>query len=159
MLCSFYGAWRDWMRIITAIAGSGAFVLIKAKIEVWAELLSAFVALWAVVDIIVSPDKKGERHSRLCEQFTRLAERIARSQRTQEAYDENLAARLRIERDEPPVKRLVDLQTRNDECRARDFPPDDEVPLNWCSDSSAFFFTFGMSQLDTSKNLAVSARM
>ncbi len=148
MLCSFYGAWRDWMRIITAVAGSGAFLLVTAKVQGWAEVISAFVALWAVIDVVASPDKKAERHRKLGERFTQLAEKIAVSPHTKETYGANLAERLRIERDEPPCKRLVDLQARNDECRSRDFPPEREVPLNGWQRTLGYFFTFGMSRLE-----------
>lgn len=56
--------------------------------------------------------------------------------------------RLRIERDEPPVKRLVDLQARNDECRARNFAPEREVPLSGWQRRFGYFFTFGMARLE-----------
>lgn len=148
LLCSFYGGWRDWARIVTAVVGSGVFFLISAKAQGPAEIAAALAALWAVIDIIVSPDKKSERHAKLCERFTRLAEKVARSPHTQEAYAENLSARLRIERDEPPVKRLVDLQARNDEARSRSLDPDQEVPLNRRQRVFGYFFTFGMGRLE-----------
>lgn len=147
-MCSFYSAWRDWMRIVTAVAGSGAFLLVTAKAGGWAESLSAFVALWAVIDIVVSPDKKSERHRKLGERFTRLAERLASSPKTQEAYAQNLTERLRVERDEPPCKRLVDLQARNDECRSRNLSPDQEVPLSDTQRALGYFITFGMGRLE-----------
>ncbi len=147
-MCAFFGSWRDWMRIITAVAGSGAFLLVTAKVQGWAELLSAFVALWAVIDIIVAPDKKAEEHRKLCERFVRLAERLATVAKTRHELDEGVKARLRIERDEPPVKRLVDLQARNDECRARDFPPGKEVPLSRWQRWFGAYATFGMERLE-----------
>ncbi|MGY3347148.1 MULTISPECIES: hypothetical protein [unclassified Bradyrhizobium] len=55
---------------------------------------------------------------------------------------------MEIEKLEPPCKRLVDLQARNDECRARGFPPDELAPLNWTQRVFGYFFTFGMRRLE-----------
>ena len=60
-LCAFYGGWRDWVKIITIFAGSGLFLLVLGDKKHAAEFLAAFVALWAVVDYLVAPDKKAER--------------------------------------------------------------------------------------------------
>lgn len=136
------------MKIVTAIAGSGAFILVTADVEHWAAAAAAFIALWAVVDIIVSPDKRAETHKELGQRFVDLAARLAMSPQTADAYPALLAERLKIERDEPPVKRLVDLLARNDECRARDFPSEDQVPLSWWQRRFGYFATFGLARLE-----------
>lgn len=147
-MCAFFGMWRDRMRVVTAVAGSGAFLLVTAEVKGWAEAISAFVALWAVLDIIVSPDKKAEQHRKLCERFVRLAEELATVDKTQQKLDECTRDRLRIERDEPPVKRLVDLQARNDECRARSYPADRELPLSKWQRWFGAYATFGLDRLE-----------
>jgi hypothetical protein len=147
-LFAFYGAWRDWMKIVTVIAGSGAFFLLTADSKVAAEFMTAFVALWAVLDIVIKPDKKAEKHSELLKGFTSLAAQIEEMPHTSEAYKQLAASRLRLEESEPPCKRLVDLQARNDECRARGFPPDDLVPLSRWQRYLGYFATFGMARLE-----------
>jgi hypothetical protein len=57
-LCAFYGGWRDAVKIVTVIAGSGLFLLVLAEHKLAAELLAGFVALWAMIDYLVGPDKK-----------------------------------------------------------------------------------------------------
>src|SRR6266851_5988928 len=64
-LSGFYGKWRDRMRVVTAVAGSGAFLIVVASSQHAAEWITAFVALWAVLDIIIMPDKKHELHNEL----------------------------------------------------------------------------------------------
>jgi hypothetical protein len=147
-LCSFYGVWRDWVKIVTVVTGSGLFFLLTADAKHGAEWLAAFVAAWAAVDYMVSPDRKADQHRELCEEFLSLAAKIERSPRTEEAYRELAAERLELERNEPPCKRLVDLQARNDECRARDFPPEDIVPLSEMQRKLGYFATFGMKRLE-----------
>jgi hypothetical protein len=148
MLSSFYSVWRDRMKIITAAAGSGAFLIVTAKHQHAAEIVSAFIALWATLDIIISPDKKADRSRDLCERFTELASRIEEAACTEAEYRRLAAARLTIERGEMPVKRLVDLQARNDECRVRGYPPDEQVPLSKWQRRLGYYFTFGMPRLE-----------
>jgi hypothetical protein len=147
-LCAFYGVWRDWVKIVTVLAGSGAFFLIFADAKHAAEILAAFVAAWAAIDYMVAPDKKAEKHRELCEAFIDLAKQIETTPRTEKAYRTLAAERLELEKAEPPCKRLVDLAARNDECRARDFSPEDLVPLNGWQRTFGYMFTFGMKRLE-----------
>jgi hypothetical protein len=147
-LCAFYGGWRDAVKIVTVIAGSGLFLLVLGEHKLAAELLAGFVALWAMVDYLVAPDKKAEKHCDLCERFIQLAIDIEKSQKTDGAYSELAVVRLEIEKQEPPCKRLVDLAARNDECRAQNYPPEDLAPLSWPQRVFGYFVTFGMKRLE-----------
>lgn len=148
MICAFYGVWRDWIKIVSVVAGSGVFLLLLASATHFAEVFAGFVALWAILDYIIQPDKKAEKHCDLGERFSDLAIKLARSAKTQEEYNELLATRLEIEKLEPPCKRLIDLQARNEECRARDYPPEDIVPLSGWQRALGYFATFGMKRLE-----------
>lgn len=147
-LCSFYGVWRDWVKIVTIVSGSGLFFLLFAGAKHGAEFLAAFVAVWAAVDYMVGPDKKAEKHRELCEQFIELARKIEIMPRTEEAYRSLAADRLELEKSEPPCKRLIDLQARNDECRARNFPPEDIAPLTKPQRFFGYIVTYGMPRLE-----------
>jgi hypothetical protein len=152
-LCAFYGTWRDWIKTVSVIAGSGIFVLlIVAKASYFAEIVAAFVALWAILDYVIEPAKKADKHCDLGQKFTDLAILIARSPRSEECLGDLQARRLEIEKMEPPCKRLVDLQARNDECRARGLPPDEQVPLSWAQRYFGYFVTFGMQRLEKWKS-------
>ncbi|MGY3347147.1 MULTISPECIES: hypothetical protein [unclassified Bradyrhizobium] len=72
-LCGFYGVWRDWLKIVSVVAGSGVFVLLMASASHAAEIISAFVAAWAILDFIVEPTKKADQHCELGKKFTDLA--------------------------------------------------------------------------------------
>jgi len=151
-LCAFYGGWRDWVKIVTVVTGSGLFLLLLADWKHTAEIVSAFVALWAMLDYLVAPDKKAERHADLFRRFTALAAEIETMPHNRDAYHALAAGRLKIEENEPPCKRLVDLQARNDECRARGFPPSYLVPLSKWQRYFGYFFTFGMARLEQWKS-------
>ncbi|MGB9368461.1 MAG: hypothetical protein WCE79_20865 [Xanthobacteraceae bacterium] len=146
--CAFYGGWRDWVKIITVVAGSGLFLFVLGGWKHTSEGLAAFVALWAMIDYLVAPDKKAEKHCELCEKFINLAIEIENAERSEKTFKKLMTRRYEIEREEPPVKRLIDLQARNDECRARDFPPEDIVPLSVPQRTFGYFLTFGMDRLE-----------
>lgn len=128
-LAIFYDFWRNVFRVVTVIAGSGAFFVVVAKNQELATFVTAFVGLWAVLDIVWAPDKKHDLHKDLCKRFIGLAAKIEESPQTEEALRKLRADRLSIEQDEPPCKRLVDIEARNDELRARNFPPRMLAPL------------------------------
>lgn len=151
MMTAFYARWRDSMKIVTVIAGSGAFFLIFSGAEAVAGAISAFIAMWAVLDIITAPDQKAKLHADLCRSFLALAAKIEAGPVTPGRYAELSAARLELERDEPPCRRLVDLRARNDECRARGFPPGDLVPLSWWQYRLGYFADFGLRRLEAWK--------
>jgi hypothetical protein len=58
------------------------------------------------------------------------------------------AQRLLIEEGEPPCKRLVDLEARNDECRPRGFPPDELVTLSKWQRRFGRYADFGLQRLE-----------
>jgi hypothetical protein len=96
-LSAFYAAWRDRMRITTAIAGSAAFFIVVAHEQTAAEVITAFIGLWAILDIIVMPDKKHDLHNSLCKRFTGLAAKIEQMPPTEETLRELKAERLVLE--------------------------------------------------------------
>lgn len=147
-LASFYAGWRDRMRVVTAVAGSAAFFIVVARSQHAAEVITAFVALWAVLDIIFMPDKKHDKHNELGKRFTALAVKMHQSPQTADALHELTAERLLIEENEPPCKRLVDLESRNDEWRSRGYSPDELVPLNGWQSFFGYWVTFGLPRLE-----------
>lgn len=147
-LASFYAGWRDRMRVVTAIAGSAAFFIVVARFQHAAEVLTAFVALWAVLDIIFMPDKKHDKHNELGKRFTALAAKMHQSPQTAETLHELTAERLLIEENEPPCKRLVDLESRNDEWRSRGYSPEELVPLSGWQSFFGYWVTFGLPRLE-----------
>jgi hypothetical protein len=151
-LCAFYGGWRDWEKIVTIVASSSvASSLIFADAKLAAEIVASLVALWATIDYMIAPDKRAEKHCDLRDRFIELAAKIQLMPHTEAAYKELAAARLELERAEPPCKRLVDLQARNEECRSRDFPPEDLVPLSRSQRLFGYFLTFDMQRLENWK--------
>jgi hypothetical protein len=147
-LASFFARWRDRFRVITVVAGSGAFVIVLAGWQHLSEWLTGFVGLWAILDLVIRPDKMHDLHSELRGRFIGLAIKLQQTHRTQASLAELTTQRLEIEHDEPACKRLVDLEARNDEIRAREWPLDQLAPLSAAQRRWGCYVTFGLRRLE-----------
>jgi hypothetical protein len=101
------------------------------------------------VDVTLQFSKKASKHAELKQKFTELAQEILSREPTPDNLRWARTERVRIERDEPPVRRLVDLQAMNDEYRSRGMPEDHLIPLDRWQRLLAFYFPeFGMTRLE-----------
>lgn len=148
-MSGLYQGLSDIVLSLNAILGAGAFmVLIGGANTLFAKVLIGIVAAGSALDTVLGFSKKAKQHYDLCRRFTELAANMVEWEPTEENYKRAVAARLRIEADEPVVKRLIDLLARNEEMRARGYPPSELVPLNPLQRVFGYFFTFGMPRLE-----------
>jgi hypothetical protein len=87
-------------------------------------------------------------HEALARRFTDLSSKIAGWEPVPQNLKKARSERLRIEKDEPPVKRLIDLQAQNEEVRARGISDDHCVPLSRFQRAFGYVWTFGMPRLE-----------
>lgn len=147
-LRTFYWWCSDFVKIVTVISGSGIVALLFAEHAVAAGWFSAGIALLSLIDIVWSPGKTAQTHDAQYRAFKDLSAQIRTAKRTAQSLNRLQARRERIEISSPPIKRLVEIQARNDECRAQGYPPDCFVPLSAPQQLFGYFFTFGMAKLE-----------
>jgi hypothetical protein len=148
-MSSFYETLGNFVLGGNAILGASAFMaLIGGNNTLIAQILIGLVAAGSALDTVLGFAKKAKRHDDLCRKFTELAAKIAEWDATNENYRKACAERLRIEKDEAPVARLVDLQARNEELRARGYSSDNLAPLSRAQRYLGYFATFGMARLE-----------
>lgn len=147
---AFYRGCYDLTTAATAITGSGAFVALIGSpgSDQLAKWLTGIVALSSTMNLVFGFAKKADIHDALCRRFTELAAKLEEWPATEESLQRARAERLAIEKDEPTEKRLVDLQARNEEARARNCHPDDLVPLSWAQYWLGYVATFGIRRLE-----------
>lgn len=146
---AFYVGLSNYVLSGNAILGAGAFIaLIGGNKTILAQILIGFVAAGSALDTVLGFGKKAKLHDDLCRRFTELAAQIAEWDATEQNYRKACAERLRIEKDEPTEKRLIDLQARNDELRARGYSSDNLVPLSKWQRGLGYLVTFGMARLE-----------
>ena len=145
-------AFYDWChhlsRAATALTGTASFFVLLAKGMGIATYLTAVVAAAASIDSVFRFERKARTHSALCRRFIELDAKIQRLEPVPANLRKVRAERLKIEADEPPVRRLIDLQAQNEECRAQGIGPEHLVPLGFLQRRLGYVFTFGMPRLE-----------
>ena len=146
-------AFYDWCyhltRAATALTGTASFFVLLAQGTEIAKYLTGIVAAAAALDSVFRFNRKARAHEALSRRFTDLSSKIAAWEPIPANLKRARAERLKIEKDEPPVRRLVDLQAQNEECRSRGLPKIDLVPLNRAQRMFGYVFMFGMTRLET----------
>jgi hypothetical protein len=151
-MCAFYTRLRNLGKIFTVIAGSGLFILLTQNFQILGAAIAAMLGLWGMIDIILAPDKLADQHRMLRDKFIELAREVDTSEVSQHNLKRLRGIRLEVEKDEPPVKRLVDIRSRNDECRARGFGPQKLAPLSKSQIRFGYFMDFGIHRLEKWKS-------
>lgn len=148
-MAAFFQTMNDFVLGTNAILGAGAFISLVGGKDGWlAQTLIGIVAIASALDSTIGFSKKSKLHSELCRRFTELASNMALWDATEENYRKASSERIKIEKDEPPVHRLIDLEANNDELRSRGYSEDDLVPLNDWQRKLGYLFTFGMARLE-----------
>jgi hypothetical protein len=97
------------------MAGSVLFDLGKAgETAGWLYLLSVSAALLAASDMVIGYSRCATRHSGLRERFSDLQIALEEGDLSESSWRTYRLSRLRIEKDEPPVFKIVDLLCHNE---------------------------------------------
>jgi hypothetical protein len=118
------------------------------KDSVVAQIFVGLTAALSAIATSLGPSKKANKHAELSRGFTDLAAEIVKREPTSSNLKLVKAQRLKIEKDEPPVKRLVDLQAQNEEARSRGVPESKMVPLKAWQRCFGYVITIGMPRLE-----------
>ena len=146
---AWYQGWHDLVLALNAVLGTAAFVALLGGKAGWLpQILTGVVAAGSAIDTVLGFAKKAKRHDDLCRSFTDLAARMILRPANAANHAWACAERLKIERDEPPVRRLVDLIAENEEARSRGVAERDLLPLSGPQRTLGYCFTFGLPRLE-----------
>jgi hypothetical protein len=144
-----YQGLNDFVLSANAVVGASAFVsLIGGKNTLVAQILIGFVAVASAVDRVFGFSKKSKKHYDLCRKFTELASSLENWEATEVNLKKARSRRVKIESDEPPVKRLIDIVARNEELRSRGYAAEHFAPISRLQGIFGYFVTFGMRRLN-----------
>jgi hypothetical protein len=131
-----------------AILGTGAFVSLFGPNGAIPKVLIGIVAAGSALDRVLGFAHKAKVYDGLCRRFTELAAGLEQWDATPANLKKATSKRYKIEEDEPTVRRLVDLDARNEELRARGYSADEMVPLSSLQKNLGCFVTFDMRRLE-----------
>lgn len=112
----FFDRWEKFITASNFILSSTAVAALMSELvsRTVPVVAGAAIAVASVVDLVVGTSQMARRHSELARRFIAL-ERSLRSRAVDEtAISEATSERLRIEEDEPPTLRVVDLLCHNE---------------------------------------------
>jgi hypothetical protein len=147
---AYFDGCYNLTRVATALTGTASFFSLisgGAGTEI-AKYLTGIVAAAATFDQVFRFNRKARLHEALARRFTDLSSKIASWEPAQQNLKKARAERLRIEKDEPPVKRLIDLHSQNEEVRARGISDEHCVPLSRIQRTFGYVWTFDMIRLE-----------
>ncbi|SIO61501.1 hypothetical protein SAMN05443247_08846 [Bradyrhizobium erythrophlei] len=145
---AFYEWCYNLTRAATTLTGTASFFVLLANGLGVAKYLTAVVALASSLDAVFRFNRKARIHEALARRFTDLSAKIATWAPVSQNLSRAKVERLKIERDEPPVRRIIDLQAHNEECRAQGTPETDLIPLSGWQRMMGYVFTPGMKRIE-----------
>ncbi len=150
-LRAFYQGLHNAALGANAVTASGAFVAVLAEMPTLAAWLTGVVAVATSFDVLFGFDARARLHDDLCRRFTELAACIVEWPPTPANLARAAAQRIRIEKDEPTEKRLIDLLAQNEEARCRGVREEDLLPISKLQRVFGYCFTFGLPRLERAK--------
>lgn len=112
---AFYEIWHRVTNFVTILmAGSVIFELAKpGESPGWLVLLGVLAAFAAISDMVIGFSTKASKHSILRSEFCDLEREILSGDLSDETWGKHRIRRLDIEKDEPPVYKVLDGLCRN----------------------------------------------
>lgn len=149
MMRDFYRRCADLTTAISALSGTSAFValFLADRASVAAKALTGIIAITSVLNLVFGFSKKADLHDTLCRRFTELAAEMAAWPETETNITKARTKRIRLEVDEPTVRRVIDLRAQNVEMRARGVLEKKLNPLSFLQDRTwlGYFLDFGLA--------------
>lgn len=131
----FFDRYRLFTNAVSVIFGSAAIAAVLSPLgKEYTVGAAAVVTVFSLIDLVVGSARMARLHEDLGRQFIELEKEtisIAEGQFTEENALRLTAARLSIEADEPPVKRVLDSLCHNELLRAMGYGREEFVKVRW----------------------------
>ena len=120
----------DWIRVTTAIAGSGTVAVFLAEQREAALAAAVLTAVLSASDVVFTPGRLARRHHEFAQQFLTLEQDmlLMGNKRPPSRLPAFQARRLKIESDEPPHYRVLNAMCHDEVVTALGYP--DEMRTN-----------------------------
>lgn len=130
---AFFDRLDQTTNVLSLIFGSAAIygVLSQANPN-WAVLSAAVVTIFSAVNLVVGSSQRARAHFDFARKYFELEQKmILVPDASEEVVREMTVERLSIEKDEPPVLRVLDSICYNEQLLAMDYPEDQMVRVGF----------------------------
>jgi len=127
----FFDGLHRLVLFTNAVLGSSAFVTIvsdRAYIAAW---LTAIVAIVSALDNVIAFSERARKHSEQRSRYYELYCELIATPVAEFQSDAFREKRLRVDRDSPPPRRVLDVISRNEEDIARGYSYDETMHVAW----------------------------
>jgi len=129
---AWFDGWHNVTLFLSFFGSSAAAAAVLGAFPKFAAVAaSAMVALLATMDLVIGFARKAAFHHILKWRFIELEKNIPIRSFSDEEYQQFREQRLEIEKDELPVKRLLDLLCYYEQCRADGVEQDGIHGISW----------------------------
>lgn len=111
---AFFSTANKLSQAASVLFGSAAVVSILKEWEPALIVSALVVTLLSTLNLVFGTVSASYTHAELGKRFVDLQRKVLTSEATEENYRKFVDERLMIERDEPPIKRVVDLMCHNE---------------------------------------------
>lgn len=122
----------DWMKVLTAVAGSAAAMALLAE-SPWSQYVAFMVAILAASNLVFAPGRHAREHALLAVEFIRLEADLVRAEAdlTDAKIRELTARKLTLEEGEPPHFRVLNAICFTETAKALGCSPDQYIDVPW----------------------------
>ena len=116
---AFYDSWRMRTAALNLLLSTGSIATFMAEIPYAPLIGGVLIAVFSTFDLVVGYASKARLHNNLARRWVELEKQIvAAGTGAAKMADQFKAARLDVEADEPPIKRVLDVFCHNELARA-----------------------------------------
>ncbi|MDN3578731.1 hypothetical protein QWZ03_18345 [Chitinimonas viridis] len=137
--------------VVSVVGGSVAvYGVLEQNIKCVAVFFGGAVTVSSAFGLVVGFSQRARAHSDFARQYIELEKKLRKLPPSEELFREVYDARLTIEAEEPPVKRVLDVICHNDQMRAMGHPSEEWAHVSILQRWTAQWFDWGDHRLGTS---------
>lgn len=146
---AFYDRLDQFTNVISLIFGSTAiYSVLGEHNKIWAVLSGAVVSIFAAINLVIGSSQRSRNHFDLSKSFVDLESKMIKEPvPSEQLLREVTSLRLSVEKDEPPVLRVLDSICYNEQLLAMDYPVNQMIKISFCQNLFAQFFDWRASTL------------
>lgn len=148
---AFFDRLDQMTNVFSLVFGSSAIYGVLSKAgnnDNWAMLSAAVVTIFSALNLVVGSSRRAREHFDFARKFFELEQKLISIPEVSEmVLREITVERLSIEKDEPPVLRVLDSICYNDQLLSMDYPPDQMVVIGFWQRQLSQFMDFRADKL------------
>ncbi len=146
----FFDSINNTVTAVSLISGTASVAAILSSHQTTTILLGVLVTVLNALNLVIKSSEKARNHADFVRKFIELEKKLLKKPFAEFTFDELSAIeqeRLDIERDEPPIKRVLDIICHNELAIAMGAPPEEIYEVGWWQKTFKNFIDIGAQKI------------